>query len=127
MLRAFISFDYDYDASLRDALKGQSLYPNSPFEFADWSVKEPFTGNWQAKVQERMRRTSVVIVLCGEHTDKAQGVAAELRIARALGKPYFLLAGYSDKKCQKPTTANQADKVYKWTWDNLKSLLAGRR
>ena len=62
MQRVFISFDYNNDAELKNALVGQAKYPNSPFEIADWSVKEPFSGNWQAKVQERMKRTSVVVV-----------------------------------------------------------------
>ena len=30
--RAFISFDYDNDKDLRNALVGQAKYPNSPFE-----------------------------------------------------------------------------------------------
>ena len=60
MQRVFISFDYDNDSDLKNALVGQARYPNSPFEIADWSVKEPLSGNWQAKVAERMKRTSVV-------------------------------------------------------------------
>jgi len=33
--RAFISFDYDYDARLKDLLMGQAKNPDSPFEVAD--------------------------------------------------------------------------------------------
>ena len=73
MQRVFISFDYDNDAELKNALVGQAKYPNSPFEIADWSVKEPFSGNWQAKVQERMKRTSVVVVMCGHRTTHRAG------------------------------------------------------
>ena len=40
MKRVFISFDFDHDNDLRNALVGQAKYPNSPFEIADASVKE---------------------------------------------------------------------------------------
>jgi len=60
-------------------------------------------------------------------THTATGVAAELSIAKEKKKPYFLLAAYSDKSCTKPTSASASDKVYKWTWDNLKKLIGGAR
>ena len=127
MQRVFISFDYDNDSDLKNALVGQAKYPNSPFEIADWSVKEPFTGNWQAKVRERIKRTSLTVVMCGQRTHTAKGVAVELQISRELGKPYFLLSGRKGNGNTKPTTALPKDKVYTWTWDNLVKLLAGQR
>jgi hypothetical protein len=39
--RVFTSFDFDHDESLRNLLVGQARNPDSPFEIADWSVKEP--------------------------------------------------------------------------------------
>ena len=51
MKRVFISFDFDHDEELRDALVGQAKNPDSPFSIADWSVKEPLEGNWKAKVR----------------------------------------------------------------------------
>ncbi len=74
-----------------------------------------------------MSNIDIVIVLCGEWTHLATGVAEELRIAREKGKPYFLLAAYGDKTCKKPTSALETDKIYKWTWDNLKALIGGAR
>ena len=127
MQRVFISFDFDNDEDLKNALVGQARYPNSPFEIADWSVKEPFTGNWQAKVLERIKRTSVTLVICGHWTHTARGVAAELQISRELRKPYFLLVGRKDNRYMTPTTALSTDKVYDWTWRNLEALFAGRR
>ena len=127
MKRAFISFDFDHDEELRDALNGQAKNPDSPFSIADWSVKEPFSGDWRAKVRDRIRRTDLTIVICGEHTHTAKGVAAELTIMREEGKPYFLLQGRPNKTCTKPTTALKSDKIYKWTWQNLKLLIGGGR
>ena len=125
--RVFISFDFDHDEDVKIMLAGQAKLPDSPFDFKDASVKEHLTGDWKEKVQRRMDNIDVVIVLCGEHTHKASGVAAELEIAQEKGKNYFLLAAYSDKTCTKPTSAKSTDKVYAWTWVNLKALIAGGR
>ena len=125
--RAFISFDYDHDAFLKEAIVGQSKLPDSPFELADWSVKEHIDGDWKAKVVTRIRSVDIVAVICGLNTNSAVGVSAELKIAQAEGKPYFLLAGYKDKANVKPTAALATDKMYDWTWPNLKLLIAGGR
>ena len=125
--RAFISFDYDHDANAKLMLAGQAKHPDTPFDFADGSVQDHLSGDWKEKVRRRMDNVDVVIVLCGQFTHLANGVAAELSIAREKGKPYFLLAAYSDKTCTKPTTAQPSDKVYNWTWDNLKVLIGGGR
>jgi hypothetical protein len=126
-VRVFTAFDYDHDESLRNLLMGQAKHPDTPFTMHDWSVKDPFPGDWQAKVRTRIRSVDQVIVLCGLYTHLATGVSAELVIAKEERKPYFLLWGYADKVCTKPVQAALDDKIYKWTWDNLKSLIAGNR
>jgi hypothetical protein len=125
--RAFISFDYDHDSDLKTMLVGQSRKLDTPFEIADWSIKEHQTGDWKKKARQRIRAVDVVIVLCGNHTNTATGVKEELRIAREEGIPYFLLAGRRVGANRKPTSARDADKVYRWTWDNLKALVHGSR
>lgn len=125
--RVFISFDFDHDEDLRTLLVGQSKNPDSPFEMADWSVKEVMSGDWKSKVRTRIKGCDLMIVICGEKTDKATGVSAELRIAQDEGIPYFLLWGRSSKTCVKPTAAKSSDKIYRWTWDNLKALIGGAR
>lgn len=125
--RVFISFDFDNDAGAKTMLAGQAKLEDSPFDFKDASVKEHMTGDWKDKVKRRMDNIDIVIVICGEKTDKAAGVAAELTIAKEKDKEYFLLAAYSDKTCVKPTSASSTDKVYSWTWENLKKLIGGAR
>jgi hypothetical protein len=125
--RVFISFDIDNDEGTKTMLAGQAKLPDSPFDFTDASVKDHLTGDWKEKVRRRMDNVDQVIVLCGQKTHTATGVAAELQIAQDKGKPYFLLSAYSDKACTKPTTAKSADKLYSWTWDNLKKLVGGAR
>lgn len=124
--RVFISFDYDHDLDLKNLLVGQAKNPDSPFEIADWSIKDP-SADWKQRARERIRRVAQVAVICGEHTDVATGVSEEIRIARSESKPYFLLYGRAEKTCRKPTAALADDKMYKWTWENLKKLIAGSR
>lgn len=124
---AFISFDYDHDESLRTLLVGQAKNTDTPFDIIDRSVKEPLSGDWKTKVDGRISRADVVIVICGENTHTATGVAYELQSAKNQNVPYFLLKGYSTKDCTWPTSASTTDKMYNWTWDNLKLLINGAR
>ena len=123
----FISFDADHDESLKNALNGQAKNPNSPFSIVNWSIQEPFDNNWQQRVRERMKHASVMAVICGQHTDKATGVSVEIEIARQEKIPYFLLQGYPNTNCVKPTAALTSDTIYRWTWDNLVKLINGQR
>ncbi len=125
--RVFISFDVDHDEGTKKMLALQAKLQDSPFVFIDASIKEPLTGDWKEKVRRRMANIDLVIALCGEYTHTASGVSAEVSIAQERNVPYFLLAAYSDKNCTKPTSAKTEDKVYKWTWDNLKILIGGAR
>ena|ERR1700712_2534349 len=122
----FISFDYDHDSFLKEALVGQAKNEDSPFFIEDWSVKVA-SSDWREKAKSRIRRADQVAVICGRHTNTATGVSAEINIAREVGTPYFLLGGYSDGGNVRPTAALLTDKVYDWTWDNLKILMAGGR
>lgn len=122
----FVSFDYDHDDDCKVMLVGQAKNADSPFEIEDWSIKEP-SSDWRSKARARIRRVDQVIVICGEYTDTATGVNTEIEIARDENKPYFLLNGRPNTTCKKPTAALSSDKIYKWTWPNLKALIAGGR
>ena len=127
MKRAFISFDFENDEELRDALVGQARNPDSPFEIADYSINEPVEEKWRKKARSRIRAADLVIVICGENTDTSKGVAAEMTITREEQKPYFLLRGRPRGNCKKPVMALKADEIYPWSWSNLKLLIEGRR
>lgn len=124
--RVFISFDYDNDLSQKNLLVGQAKNDGSPFEIADWSVKNHIDVNWKGVVKERMQSVGVVCVLCGKNMGTASGVNEELKIAQAIDKDYFLLEAYTGD-CSKPAAATSTDKLYKWTWENLKNLVGGSR
>jgi len=125
--RVFISFDYDHDLDLKNLLVGQSKNSDTPFEIADFSIKEAISEDWKVKARTRIKGCNVVVVICGLHTNTAAGVSAEVKIAQEEGADYFLLWGRKDKACKKPAAAKSSDKIYKWTWDNLKALIGGAR
>ena len=125
--RVFISFDYDHDSDLKNMLVGQARNSDSPFEITDMSIKEAIAKEWKDNARRRIKGCDVLIVICGKETDTATGVSSELKIAQEEGVPYFLLWGRSDEVCVRPAAAAKSDKIYKWTWSNLKSLIGGAR
>lgn len=125
--RVFISFDYDHDSDLKIMLAGQAKHTDTPFNIADASVKEELSGDWKKKVRERIKKVDLVAVICGEFTHTAAGVSTEVTIAQEESISYFLLWGRPDKTVRKPMAAKSTDKIYNWTWDNLKSLIGGGR
>ena len=125
--RTFISFDYDHDLDLKNLLVGQARNTDSPFEITDMSIKETIARDWKANARRRIKGCDVVVVICGKNTDSATGVSAELKIAQEEGVPYFLLYGRANDNCVKPVAATNSDKMYRWTWDNLKLLIGGAR
>lgn len=119
----FISFDYDNDRDLPGNLVAQAARSDSPFSIADRSVRAPIDENWRSEVRERIRRVDLVIVICGEHTHNADGVAGEVAITQEESKPYFLLKGRRRKTCTKPRNARRSDEIHNWAWGNLRRLI----
>jgi hypothetical protein len=124
--RVFISFDFDNDSHQKDLLVGQSKHPDTNFEFADWSSKEHIQEDWKEKIKAKLAHVDLICVLCGKNMASATGVAYEVAIAQETETPYFFLSAYQNG-CSKPPTAKSSDKLYEWTWDNLKALIGGGR
>lgn len=120
--KVFVSFDFDKDHFLKQAVLGQAKNPDSPFQVINWSLNEPAPEkDWKAKARARIRQADIVLVMVGTQTHRAKGVLAEVAIAREEGIPIVQIRGYSDKIC--PPVPN-AGKFYRWTRDNLKILLS---
>lgn len=121
--RAFISFDFDNDNDLRGNLVAQSQDPQSPFSIVDCSLRASYDERWRAKVRNIIRGADLTIVICGAHTDKAAGVAAEIAMTRAEEKPYFLLRGRRGQSCVKPKNVLASDEMHAWNWPTLHRLI----
>lgn len=126
-VKVFISFDYDHDLELKNALVAQSELDDSPFEINDVSIKQAIDSNWRKYARNKIKESDVVIFICGKYTDSAVGVAAEMSIVHEENANYFLLCGRSNENVTKPRNARYSDYIYKWTWENLKRLINGER
>lgn len=120
--KVFVSFDFDNDKTLKTFIIGQSKLPDSPFEIVDLSLKEAAPEkDWECKADAAIARSDLVLVLVGPHTWKAQGVLKEIRMARARNIKIIQMIGY---KSGDYTRVADAGQLYRWSWDNLKKLLA---
>lgn len=120
--RAFFSFDFDKDQNLKHHMVGQMRLPDSPFEAADWSMKEAAPQrNWEQEAEARIRRSDVVVVLVGPQTHRAPGVLKEVAMARRLRKPIVQIIGYRDAS---PTAVPNAGRLLRWTWYNMANVLS---
>lgn len=118
--RVFVSFDFDNDRRLKDFIIGQSKLPDSPF-VVDHSLKEAASErNWEAKANTAIKRSDIVIVMVGPKTHTAHGVLKEVRMARNANKHIVQIIGYENGDY---TAVPSAGRLYRWSWENLKSLL----
>ena len=85
----FVAFAIE-DERQRDLLKGQSLNTNSPFEYIDMSVKEPYDSNWKDRVRTRIRRSDGVIALVSKNSLKSNGQKWEISCAKDENKKALL-------------------------------------
>ena len=99
----------------------------SPFSITDWSVRHRIDENWRREVRDCIRRADLTIVICGEHTHDAPGVAAEITIAREEGKPYFLLRGAEKEDLHQTTHGSQHRRNAQLDLGESKAADRGRR
>ena len=122
MTRVFFSFDFDNDLALKNLMKGQLKLPGSPFEAADWSMKEAAPQrNWEQEAEGRIIRSDVVIVLLGARTHRAPGVRKEVAMARRNRKRLVQVILNANSN---PVPVPNGGNVIRWSWPNLRRVLA---
>lgn len=120
--KVFISFDFDNDKALKDFIVGQAKNNDSPFDVADYSLKEAAPeADWLAKARAAINRAEVFIVMLGSRTRYASGVLKEVKLANELQKTKFQIIGY--RNGTEDWAVPGAGRTYNWDWDNLKKLL----
>ena len=93
--RIFISFAIE-DEKYRDLLKGQAKNENSPFNFTDMSVKEPWDEKWKTNCRIKIKGCDGVIVLLSKNIKKADGALWEINCAKEEKIPLIGLYIHSD-------------------------------
>ncbi|WP_029603681.1 MULTISPECIES: TIR domain-containing protein [Kocuria] len=118
----FIAFAKE-DESTRNLFTGQRVHPDTPFEFTDMSVKEPYSSQWKERVRTRIRRSDGVIALISSSTPAATGQLWEIACAVEEGKPLlgiWIEDGYRTKPSQMGSAPCKV-----WTWDNVANFIDG--
>lgn len=116
----FVAFAIE-DERQRDFLKGQSLNTNSPFEYVDMSVKEPYDSNWKDRVRTRIRRSDGVIALISKNTLSSSGEKWEIQCAKEEGKKLIGLWVYTDDRT-KPKEL-EGHRIIVWTWSGIETFI----
>ncbi len=85
----FISFAHE-DLNEVNLLRGQSKNENSPIEFNDWSVSEPYDSDRASyikqRIAERIAQCSVTVVYLSPQSASSPWVAWEIGKSLELGK-----------------------------------------
>ena len=103
---------------MRDLLKGQALNTDSPFEYIDMSVKEPYKTEWKNKVRTRIKRADGVIALVSKNSLTASGQKWEIQCAKEEKKKLMGIYAYTDDR-----TNLEGVNTKVWTWDNIKNFI----
>lgn len=120
--RVFISFAIE-DAKYRDFLVGQARNENSPFEFTDMSVKEPWSESWKTQCRTKIRGCDGVIALVSKNTKNADGQLWEVGCSKQESKRIRgIYTNSDDKPATLPSEFDGVGVMY-WTWDNIKSFI----
>ncbi len=120
--RIFVSFAVE-DKTSRDFLIGQAKNKNSPFEFVDMSVKEPWDEKWKTNCRTRIKGCDGVIALASKNTARAEGALWELRCAKEEKVPIRGIYCTTDNRPATLPTEFTGVKVVDWTWDNIASFI----
>jgi len=113
----FVAFAIE-DERQRDFLKGQSLNTNSPFEYIDMSVKEPYDSNWKERVRTRIRRSDGVIALVSKNSLTSSGQKWEIACAREEKKKVLGIWAYKGDR----TNLAGVNTVV-WTWPAIEKFI----
>lgn len=119
--RIFTSFAIE-DKQSRDFLIGQSRNKNSPFEFVDMSVKNPWDNSWKTQCRTRIKGCHGLIVLISKNTMKAEGARWEIQCAQEEGIPVLGVHIYSTNKGAVPPEL-QGCRVIEWNWDGIAAFI----
>lgn len=119
--RVFISFAAE-DAYARDFLVGQAKNKETPFDFVDMSVKEPWDEKWKTQCRTKIKGCDGVIALLSKKTYNADGARWEMKCANEEDKPILgVHIKKDDKGAIPPELAGK--KVIEWTWDGIAAFI----
>jgi hypothetical protein len=121
-MRVFISFAVE-DSNLRDLLVGQAKNANSPFEFVDMSVKQPWDSEWKTKCRTKIKGCDGMLIIVTKNTKKATGQLWEINCAKDESIPRRGIWGHADDKPSSLPDELDGVRIVYWTWENIANWL----
>lgn len=118
--RIFVGFAIE-DEWARNLLRGQARLGDSPIQYTDYSVKEPWSESWKTQCRIRIRLCDGFIGFLSSNTEKAAGARWEIKCAVEEGIP-VLGVFTNDKQFYIPPEM-AGKKVIYWTWDGIARFL----
>jgi hypothetical protein len=120
--RIFTSFAIEDKAS-RDLLVGQARNEDSPFEFVDMSVKQPWDSSWKTNCRVKIKGCDGTIALISRNTARAEGQLWEIQCSKAEGIPVLgIYIQSNNRPTVLPTELNDI-RVVNWTWANISNFI----
>jgi len=109
----FVAFAIE-DVRIRDMIKGQSLYTNSPFEYVDMSVKDAYDEEWKKRVRTRILRSDGVLVIVSKNSLTSSGQKWEIQCAKEEKKKVRGIWAYKEDRTDLSGVSTMV-----WTWENI--------
>ncbi|WP_218915270.1 TIR domain-containing protein [Aeromicrobium massiliense] len=116
----FLAFAKE-DETSKNLFIGQRKLGNTPYDWTDMAVKQPYETAWKDRVRTRVRRSDGVIALISSSTPDADGQLWEIECAVEEQVP-VLGVWIEDGYRTKPTELGSA-KCVSWTWDNIANFI----
>ncbi|GGL42109.1 hypothetical protein H9L10_08855 [Phycicoccus endophyticus] len=116
----FIAFAKE-DEGAKNLFLGQRKLTDTPYDWTDMSVKEPYKSEWKERVRTRVRRSDGVIALISSDTAAADGQLWEITCAVEEDVP-LIGVWIEDGFRTKPREMGSA-KCDAWTWENVASFI----
>lgn len=122
--RAFISFDFDNNENSRMLFVGQIANSRTPFDVEDWSSKSVLPqATWEERINTKINRTHMCIVLVGKSMGTATGVVKEIAMAKACNVPVFGIYVDGANTLSTLPTGLARNRVIAWKWDDIASAV----
>ena len=122
--RVFVSFDFDNNETEKHLFVGQAKSSKTPFNIEDWSSKSSLPqSQWERLIEEKIRKTNLVIVLVGMNMSSATGVAKEIAFAGTNNVPVFGVYVDGANSVSNLPTGLPRNRVITWKWDSMASAI----
>jgi MTH538 TIR-like domain (DUF1863) len=116
----FLAFAKE-DETTKNLFLGQRKLTDTPYDWTDMSVKEPYKIEWKERVRTRVRRSDGVIALISSNTPNADGQLWEITCAVEEEKPLlgiWIESGYRTKPAEMGTA-----RCVGWTWETVAAFI----